>query len=129
MTSTVLLASSLAASPSFADNLQYQLTGLLVVLFTLGAMAVVVTVVGKVFILRDRRAAQAASAVAPRPAEKEATSSEIPGPVLAAIAAAVTTVLEQQRHRIHGIRAVDPRGNMAWGAEGRRSIYASKNLR
>ena len=38
----MLLAISLPEQPTLADNLQYQLTGLLVVLVTLGALALLV---------------------------------------------------------------------------------------
>ncbi len=116
------LAVSLPADPSMADNLQYQITGLLVVLFTLGGLALVVWLAGKVFMIRDRR-----KLVASRAAAVEA--EHIPGVIFAAIAAAVSVTLEDRRFVIHGVRSADPRVNMAWGAEGRRSIYASRKLR
>jgi heme/copper-type cytochrome/quinol oxidase subunit 2 len=121
----ILLGSSLPAVPSTAENLQYQITGLLVVLSTLGSMALLVWLAGKLFAVRDRR--EAADELARR--VEPAAALEIPGPVLAAIAAAVGAVLQDRRHIIHGIQAVDPRANMAWGAEGRRSIYATHKLR
>lgn len=116
------LAVSLPAVPTFADNLQYQITGLLVVLFTLGGMALVVWLAGKVFTIRDGRKLVAAQAAATE-------AERIPGEIFAAVAAAVSVVLEDQQFVIHGIRSADPRVNMAWGAEGRRSIYASRKLR
>ncbi len=125
MTPNVLiLASSLPDAPTFADNLQYQIAGLLVVLTTLGGLALIVWMAGKIFILRDQRARVAAAT------EVVAAEVEpIPGAVHAVIAAAVATVLAERQFVIHGVRTADPRANMAWGAEGRRSIYASKNLR
>lgn len=114
-----MLAVSLPEAPTFADNLQYQITGLLVVLFTLGGMALIVWLAGKIFIIRDRRKLAAA--------QKAATPT--PGETFAAIAAAVSVVLEGERIVIHEIHTADPRANLAWGIEGRRSIYASKKLR
>jgi Na+-transporting methylmalonyl-CoA/oxaloacetate decarboxylase gamma subunit len=116
------LAAALPDAPSLANNLQYQITGILVVLTTLGGLALIVWLAGKFFILRDRKPVAAAKIVA---AEVE----PIPGAVHAVIAAAVATVLADRQFIIHGVRTADPRANMAWGAEGRRSIYASKNLR
>ena len=121
-----LLAVSLPEHPTFADNLQFQLTGLLVVLFTLSALAILVSLIGRIFIAAQ---AKKASAAAPATPAAPATSEAIPGPVFAAIAAAVSTALADQRFIIRGVQTVDPRQNLAWGAEGRRSIYASRNVR
>lgn len=123
----LILASSLPDAPSFASNLQYQITGILVVLTTLGALALVVWLAGKIFILRDRKQAAAKEAGT---ADVVAGEMEpISGAIHAVIAAAVATALADRQFIIHGVRTTDPRANMAWGAEGRRSIYASKNLR
>jgi Na+-transporting methylmalonyl-CoA/oxaloacetate decarboxylase gamma subunit len=119
----MLFASALPAHPEFLENLAYQITGILVVVSTLGGLALVVWLAGKAFTARDRRA-EAASAP-----PNAAAIEEIPGPVLAVISAAVQTALQDERFAIHGIRSVDPRDGLAWSAEGRRSIYASKNLR
>ncbi len=121
-----LLAVSLPEHPTFADNLQFQLTGLLVVLFTLSALAILVSLIGRIFIAAQ---AKQTSAAAPSTPAAPATSEAIPGPVFAAIAAAVSTALADQRFVIRGVQTVDPRQNLAWGAEGRRSIYASRNVR
>lgn len=68
-----------------------------------------------------------------KPTSTELPSSgavqDIPAPVLAVIAAAVRTALEDEHFVLRGVRAIDPRESLAWSAEGRRSIYASKNLR
>jgi hypothetical protein len=119
-----LLAVSLPDNPVFADNLQFQLTGLLVVLTTLGSLAVLVALIGKIFIALQKSPAPAVPVV---PATTP--SGDIPGPVFAAIAAAVSTALGDKTFAIRGVQAVDPRGNMSWGAEGRRAIYASRKLR
>ena len=122
-----LLALSLPEFPTLADNLQYQLTGLIVVFFTLGSLALLVGLIGRIFAAVERSNAGSAEPV-PLPASATA-SEEIPAPVLAAIAAAVSTTLGDNRFIIHGVKAADPRENLAWGAEGRRSIYASRKVR
>ena len=122
MMSASILAASLPTFPTFAENLQYQITGLLVVIFTLGGMALIVWQAGKMFAIRDRRKLAAAESVA-------AATDGIPGEIQAAIAAAVSVALADRQFVIYGVRSADPRGNLAWGAEGRRSIYASRKLR
>jgi hypothetical protein len=127
MFSTALLAVSLPDNPVFADNLQFQLTGLLVVLTTLGSLSILVALIGKIFIAVQKVPASAAIAA---PGISSATpAGDIPGPVFAAIAAAVSTALGDKSFTIRGVQAVDPRDNMSWGAEGRRAIYASRKLR
>ena len=128
---TAVLALTLPEYPTLADNLQYQLTGFLVVLFTLGSLAFLVGLIGRVFAALDARRAPAHAAAQPAspscptaPAE-----GEIPSAVLAAIAGAVSATLGDSRFAIRGVQAADPRQNLAWSAEGRRSIYASRNLR
>jgi hypothetical protein len=123
-----LLAVSLPEDPAFADNLQFQLTGLIVVIFTLGSLALLVALIGKFFIALDRRRTPAAAPVA-LTAAPAAADGQIPPPVFAAIAAAVSTALGDSRFTIRGVQAVDPRGNLAWGAEGRRTIYATRKVR
>lgn len=126
-----LLAISLPDNPVFADNFQFQITGLLVVIFTLGMLAVIVSIVGRFFIALDKRHASRTPAelVAVEASAPVSDQGGIPAPVFAAIAAAVSTALGDRRFIIQGVQAADPRANLAWSAEGRRSIYASKNLR
>jgi sodium pump decarboxylase gamma subunit len=121
------VAVSLPEDPTLLQNLQYQATGMLVVLFTLGLLAFAVSLLGKVFIAIDRR--KAAHLPPSAPAATPAAATDIPAPVFAVIAAAVSTALGDRAVVIHGVQAADPRENLAWGAEGRRSIYAGKNLR
>ena len=123
-----LLAVSLPGNPTFADNLQFQITGLMVVIFSLGSLALLVALVGKMFTAFKPAPAAAPSPIAVAPATTTG-SEEIPGPVFAAIAAAVSTALGDSRFAIRGVQAVDPRSNLSWGAEGRRAIYASRKLR
>ena len=127
MFAPALLAVSLPEHPTFADNLQFQLTGLLVVLVTLSTLAILVSLIGRFFIAAQAK--HVAPATPSTLAAPTATGEAIPGPVFAAIAAAVSTALADQRFVIRGVQTVDPRQNLAWGAEGRRSIYASRNVR
>jgi hypothetical protein len=125
-----LLAVSLPEHPTFADNLQFQLTGLLVVLFTLSALAILVSLIGRIFIALQKQRTPVSTPGAPTAGPASPAAGEaIPGPVFAAIAAAVSTALADQRFIIRGVQTVDPRQNLAWGAEGRRSIYASRKVR
>jgi hypothetical protein len=57
------------------------------------------------------------------------SAGEISPAILAAIAGAVAAALGDNRFAIRGVQVADPRQNLAWGAEGRRSIYASRNVR
>jgi len=122
-----LFAVSLPDNPTFADNLQFQITGLMVVVFSLGSLALLVALVGKLFAAFGSKPspATAPAPTTPAPGPGEA----IPAPVFAAIAAAVSTALGDSRFAIRGVQTVDPRSNMSWGAEGRRAIYASRKLR
>lgn len=116
----IALATSLPARPGWTENLQYQLAGFLVVLFALGSIAVLVWLIGKVFAATEAEPASA------RPAPQSATAAEIPGPVLAAISAAVSVALEGRHFVIYD---VTPAGRSAWSSEGRRAIYRSHRLR
>ena len=60
-----ILALDLPEYPTLADNLQYQLTGFLVVIFTLGSLALLVGLIGRFFIALEARQA---AAQAPAPA-------------------------------------------------------------
>lgn len=114
------LAASLPAHPGWAENLQYQLTGFLVVLFALGSIAILVWLIGKFFAATEAKAAMA------QPAPRAETEAEIPGSLLAAISAAVSVTLEGRHFVIYD---VTPAGRSAWSSEGRRAIYRSHRLR
>lgn len=131
MKMTAVLALTLPEYPTLADNLQYQLTGFLVVLFTLGSLAFLVGLIGRVFAALDARRAPArvAPRVTPPSPPPAPAEGEIPSGVLAAIAGAVSAALGDSRFAIRGVQVADPRPSLAWSAEGRRSIYASRNLR
>ena len=128
-----ILALNLPDYPALAESLQYQLTGFLVVIFTLGSLAFLVGLIGRIFATLDARRVPASAAAptlraaqAPAPASSE---EEIPSAILAAIAGAVTAALGDSRFAIRGVKVADPRQNLAWSAEGRRTIYASHNVR
>jgi len=116
----IVLATSLPAHPGWAENLQYQLTGFLVVLFALGLIAILVWLIGKFFAATETKPAMV------QPAEQAERETEIPGPVLAAISAAVSVALEGRHFVIYDVA---PAGRSAWSSEGRRAIYRSHRLR
>jgi hypothetical protein len=115
------LAASFPEHPGWMLDLQYQLTGFLVVIFALGSIALLVWIVGKIF------AAAATMRRSPSPVSNAAAqTAEIPGPVLAAISAAVSVALEGRHFVIYDVA---PAGRAAWSSEGRRAIYRSHQLR
>ena len=118
----ILLASSLPAHPGWAQNLQYQLTGFLVVIFTLGALGLFVWILGKFF----TRAGSPEPKPETPPAEAQ-KDEEIPGTILAAISAAVSVTLQGKRFVIYDVSTAGGTGR--WSAEGRRAIYRSHKLR
>ena len=126
-----VLALTLPEYPTLAESLQYQVTGLLVVLFALGSLAILVGLVGRIFAALEERRTEVRPATAATPARTAvpATTEEISPAVLAAIAAAVAAALGDRRFAIRGVQVADPRQNAAWSAEGRRTIYASHNVR
>ena len=87
-----LRAVSLPEHPTVLDNLQFQLTGLLVVLFTLGLLSLVVTMIGRVFIALEKRHAPSTAAPTPSPRDPVPVGADgpIPGQIYAVIAAAVS---------------------------------------
>lgn len=126
-----VLALTLPDHPTLTDNLQYQLTGFLVVIFTLGSLAFVVGLIGRIFAAAEARRTAEPSPVPVRAATPapEPVQGDVSPAVLAAIAGAVAAVLGDRRFAIRGVQVADPRQNLAWSAEGRRSIYASRHVR
>ena len=125
-----VLALTLPDYPTLGESLQYQLTGLLVVVFALGSLALLVGLIGRIFAALDARQAAAPAPAPTRTAEPTSENPEEISPaVLAAIAGAVAATLGDQRFAIRGVQVADTRQSLAWSAEGRRSIYASRNLR
>ena len=120
-------ASTLANGLPLAGNLTLQLNG------TMALVAAVIGVAACLIWFAKNFSVVRVPQTPPRPASAPAAGSAgtvaIPAHIQAVIAAAVATALGDRHFVIHGIHTEDPRGNLAWGAEGRRSIYASKNLR
>jgi len=119
-----MLAATLPAHPAFSQNLQYQFTGMLVVFFALGSLALLVWLVGKIFAAMEHPETPTADQ-AQVPPEGEV----IPGPVLAAISAAASVALEGRCLIIYDVRAADPHGETVWSTEGRHDIHSSHHLR
>ena len=117
----IAFASALPDHPGWMQDLQYQLTGFLVVIFALGGIALLVWLAGRVF-----AATSAPKKHRDEVAPSAAAADEIPGPVLAAISAAVSVALEGRHFVVYN---VSPTGRGAWSAEGRRAIYGSHQLR
>lgn len=128
-----VLALTLPEYPSLAESLQFQITGLLVVVFTLGSLALLVGLVGRIFAaleaLREPSPEPSVPPLRAVPPGAAPPSDEISPETLAAIAGAVAAALGDSRFAIRGVQVADPRQNLAWSAEGRRSIYASRNVR
>lgn len=108
-----------------------QLVGIIVVFFCLVSLAVVVWLVGKVFIAIDRSKKPApASAAASKPGTPAPTAapaaSGLTPQLVAVIAAAVDTALDGRKHRILNI-SQSPAS--PWAISGRTDIFASHRLR
>jgi Na+-transporting methylmalonyl-CoA/oxaloacetate decarboxylase gamma subunit len=124
---------------TFWQNLNYQLVGVAIVLFSLGFLALAVFVVGKL-IHSSVQAAQKTVLVPPpavepmpslTPAKTDAKAIEEPGisrEIRAVIAAAVYVSLKGA-HRIIEINPVTSAQTQAWSMEGRRQIFQSHRVR
>lgn len=118
ITSLPLATQAMAGHIDFASNAQYQLVGIAIVMCALGALAVLVSILGR--LLAPRKPVVAA----PLPAAPAA----IPPEVLAAIAAAVYDSLRTPHRILEVSQPPDPRLS-AWSVEGRRQIFHSHTLR
>lgn len=131
MTFTTALDLPLAALPeypTFGESLAFQLNGLIVVFLALGSIWGLLELMG-VFFRRRREQAVAippASASAAETPAPVAAHGAIPPEILAVIAAAVATVVNQP-HRISQVAAESP--SRDWAREGRREIFGSHKLR
>lgn len=124
-------AAILAAAPADDGSIHVSI-GVAIILAALVLVAGAL-IGGKIFSAPRPKAPQKSRVSTPGITSPQAEGAEIedgiPAPVLAVIAAAIRTALEDQRFVLRGVRTIDPRESLAWSAEGRRSIYASKNLR
>jgi len=127
MTALVPLAAATAGAEqlTFLQNLQFQAVGVMVVMTSLGGLAIVVAILAAL-LAPMHKPARAASAAVPQAAVL--LPGEIPPEVRAVIAAAVHTVLKSP----HRIVDVQPAANpllQAWSMEGRRQIFQSHSFR
>jgi Na+-transporting methylmalonyl-CoA/oxaloacetate decarboxylase gamma subunit len=116
-----LLATQAGDRTDLLTNGSYQVAGLVVVMLSLGLMALLVEGIGRLLRLRHRPPAVTPAVAAPEPAG-------VPPETLAAIAAAVAVTM-QSPHRIVQIRPTGSAWLQAWSLEGRRQIFQSHTLR
>ncbi len=112
--------SQLPAQPSLSELLEFQATGLVVVVGALALLWFLLELTGAFF---RRRTALPASV----PVESAVPDDSINQGVVAAIAAAVHVTLQGRPHQITEIRATD--ANPTWAAEGRRDHFSSHRVR
>jgi Na+-transporting methylmalonyl-CoA/oxaloacetate decarboxylase gamma subunit len=124
------LAARLPDQPSLAEILQFQLTGLLVVLAALALLWIFLETTGAVFRRIERAKPEAAGEKAPATGKP----GEIPAAHVAILAAAIHEAVGSA-HTILGIREVHTSDELqnaqllAWSAEGRRQIFSSHRVR
>lgn len=123
---------------AYENPLVGQTVGMVVVFAALILIAIVVSLVGKIMVARDKMlkekeaatfaalAAIPANTPAPQATPAVATQNGLTPELVAVIAAAVDTVLDGQSHRILDIRQS---AASAWGLSGRTEIYASHRIR
>lgn len=112
---------------AFYDSLEH-LTGFFLVLVVLLLLWGVTALIGKLFMASSAKAAPGAppaavSAAAP-PKETASADAEVSAEEIAAIAAAISMLMDGQ-HRILSIRTPVS----SWGQEGRRQHFASHKIR
>lgn len=123
---------------AYDDPLIGQTVGMVVVFAALILIAIVVSLVGKIMVAREKKlkeketatfaalAAIPANTPAPQATPAATTQNGLTPELVAVIAAAVDTVLDGQSHRILDIRQS---AATAWGLSGRTEIYASHRIR
>jgi hypothetical protein len=118
---TLLLAvESVAGHLEFFSNLRFQTVGVMIVLTSLGGLAIIVTAVGRA--LEPRIAGGSRMVPVPAPAQV------VPPEIRAAIAAAVVFSVRTPHRILTVTQAPDPRLS-AWSVEGRRQIFHSHKVR
>lgn len=123
MNAFLLLATQASDRTDLLTNGSYQVAGLVVVMLSLGLMAVLVEILGR--LLRARPRTQPAPSVS---ATGAAEAAGVPPETLAAIAAAVAVTVKSP-HRIVKIQPSSRAWLQAWSLEGRRQIFQSHTLR
>lgn len=107
-------------SPTLSQALAFQSAGLIVVLASLGMLAILLAVLGRVF--------QAGPAPKPHTTPSTRAVEPVPPEIKAVIAAAVACTVHET-HRITEIRPASNRWVQAWSIEGRRQIFQSHQVR
>ncbi len=124
---------TLSAQPSFPETFRFQVVGFLVVMVSLGLIALMLGFMGYCFKKSGSRKRQATVA-ATLPEKPLPPVQEDDPELVAVIAAAVGSVINGS-HRIVSIRPVDTGGVsgelylQAWSMEGRRQHFASHKIR
>jgi Na+-transporting methylmalonyl-CoA/oxaloacetate decarboxylase gamma subunit len=128
---------SLALRPSYLEAAEFMFSGFIVVMTVLIAMYLFMKLLGVVF---AGSSAKAVAAKAAAEAAKKAAKAPAAAPLAVAAAAApsgsccphLVAVIAAAAHTVLGSRvrivSVQPASG-EWGAEGRRQIFASKNVR
>lgn len=114
---------AIAAHPTFGESIGFLISGFTIVLMTLLVLALVTGAVGKLFLLIPAKAPAEARPPAATLATRDQDEDER---VLAAITAAVHTVIKEP---VRITKVVTSQGDTAWSREGRRRIQESHNLR
>lgn len=113
------------------EHFDYQIVGMLVVFLCLGSLAIVVTIIGKVFVALEAKTKDIKAKVQQHKVEEKITASvsspdgHVTPELIAAIAAAVDAALGSPHRIVH----IEPTFLSAWSAEGRREIFASHRIR
>lgn len=115
MLHSTMIVASLSMEPTVGELLQFALSGLLVVLVALSALALSCAGIGQLLKLFERPAPVARMSTS--------TSDEATDEMVAVIAAAVSTMLDRP-HRIVHVRGLTPE-DAAWALEGRRQHHSS----
>lgn len=130
--SLLLLATEpINGHPGVLENLAYQTVGIMVVLTSLGGLAICVALIGKVMAVAAKSASRPVPGTVPGALAANAgpaISSEIPPQELAVIVAAVHAVSGGTPAVIREIRPANP-FVQAWSVEGRRQIFHSHTIR
>jgi hypothetical protein len=117
-----LAVESVAGHLEFFSNLRFQTVGVMIVLTSLGGLAIIVTAVGRAL---EPRLGGGSRAL---PAAVQSSAQDVPPEIRAAIAAAVVFAVKTPHRILTVTQTHDPRLS-AWSVEGRRQIFHSHTVR
>lgn len=142
MTLSPLIVGTLPEHPSFLETVTYQVNGLIIVFIVLGALWLLLEIIGRVFRRRavclakpDGAAQSAMHEIVLEPAATTGATGPASHVLNAVIVAAVHVALGGRRHRVVGIspagkgHGTATQHSSAWAAEGRRDIFVSHKIR